>query len=482
MDDRDRLNTRLHKEVWPGIGRTWVAKVLVRRRCSVLVLCAVLGGLCDVAMAQAPSTPPAGGSVTVFQNVRIFDGKNAALSGPSHVLVRGNKIETISAQPIQIDRRADTRIIEGGGRTLMPGLIDAHWHAALIRVTPAQSFGDVSYNSLLAGAEATDTLMRGFTTVRDVGGPVFGLKAAIDEGIVKGPRIYPSGAVITVTSGHGDFRQLTDLPRTLGGMLHRMEQLGGSMVADSPDEVRVRVREQLMQGASQVKLTAGGGVSSPFSPIDVTTFTEAELRAAVEAAENWDTYVVAHAFTPTAIQRAIAAGVKCIEHGMLMDEATAKLMAEKGIWLSMQPLPEDLRLGFPVGSVQRAKADEVWPGIGRTYELAKKHKIKTAWGTDVLFSAALARQQGAILASLVRWYTPAEALAMATSTNAELLTLSGKRNPYPGKLGVVEQGALADLLLVDGNPLENINLIADPAKNFLVIMKDGAIYKDTLSK
>jgi imidazolonepropionase-like amidohydrolase len=324
--------------------------------------------------------------------------------------------------------------------------------------------------------------MRGFTTVRDVGGPVFGLKRAIDEGIVTGPRIYPSGAVITVTSGHGDFRQLTDLPRTIGGMLTRMEQVGGAMVADSPDEVRVRVREQLMQGASQVKLTAGGGVSSPFSPVDVTTFTQAELRAAVEAAENWGTYVAAHAFTPAAIQTAIAAGVKCIEHGMLMDEATAKLLAEKDIWLSLQPLPEDLRLGFPVGSVQRAKADEVWPGIARSYEFAKKYKIKTAWGTDVLFSRALAQQQGAILASLTRWYTPAEALVMATSTNAELLALSGKRNPYPGKLGAVKEGALADLLLVDGDPLENIGLIADPDKNFLVIMKDGRIYKNTLPR
>jgi len=417
--------------------------------------------------------------VTLFQNVRIFDGKNPALSASSNVLIRGNKIETISADPIPTDRRADTRIIDGGGRTLMPGLIDAHWHAMLARVTPAQAFGDVGFNNLMAGAEATDTLMRGFTTVRDVGGPVFGLKRAIDEGIVTGPRIYPSGAVITVTSGHGDFRELTDLPRTVG-KLTRMEQVGGSMVADSPDEVRLRAREQLMQGASQIKLTAGGGVSSPFSPIDVTTFTEAELRAAVEAAENWGTYVAVHAFTPAAIQRAIAAGAKCIEHGMLMDEATAKLIAEKDVWLSTQPLPEDLRLGFPVGSVQRAKADEVWPGITRTYELAKKYKIKTAWGTDVLFSPALAQQQGAILASLARWYTPAEALVMATSTNAELLTLSGKRNPYPGKLGVVEQGALADLLLVDGNPLENINLLADPGTNFLVIMKDGAIYKNTL--
>jgi imidazolonepropionase-like amidohydrolase len=324
--------------------------------------------------------------------------------------------------------------------------------------------------------------MRGFTTVRDVGGPVFGLKRAIDQGIVKGPRIYPSGAMITVTSGHGDFRQLTDLPRTIGGMLTRMEQIGASMIADSPDEVRLRVREQLMQGASQVKLTAGGGVSSPHSPLDVSTFTVAELRAAVEAAENWGTYVAAHAFTPQAIQRAIAAGVKCIEHGFLMDEATARLIADKGVWLSLQPLPDELRRGFPEGSVERAKADEVWPGIGRTYELAKKHKIKTAWGTDVLFSRALALRQGAILASLARWYTPAEALAMATGTNAELLALSGKRNPYPGKLGVVEQGALADLLLVDGNPLDNIGLIADPGKTFVVIMKDGKVYKNALAR
>jgi imidazolonepropionase-like amidohydrolase len=435
----------------------------------------------------APATPGAhaqdaaqASASTLFQNVRIFDGKSGSLSPPSNVLVRGNIIEQIS--PATIAAEPGARVIAGGGRTLMPGLIDAHWHAMLIRPNPDQAInGDVGYNNLVAADEATDTLMRGFTTVRDVGGPVFGLKRAIDEGVVKGPRIYPSGAMITITSGHGDFRQLSDLPRTIGGPLTRMEQIGGSMIADSPDEVRLRVREQLMQGASQIKLMAGGGVSSPFSPIDVVTFTEPELHAAVEAAENWGTYVTTHAFTVAAIRRSIAAGVKCIEHGFLMDEATASLMAEKGIWLSAQPLPEEMRQGFPVGSVQRAKADKVWPGIGRTYELARKYKIKTAWGTDVLFSRALAQQQGAILASLVRWYTPAEALAMATSSNAELLALSGERNPYPGKLGVVQQGALADLLLVDGNPLENIELIANPARNIVLIMKDGRIFKDTLS-
>ena len=445
-----------------------------------LAFAALASWLCiPIGPSHAQQPDPA---TTLFNNVRVFDGKGTSLSKPTNVLVRGNLIERISEAPIATDRMATTQIIDGGGRTLMPGLIDNHWHAMLASVTPVQAFGDVGYNNLIAADEATATLMRGFTTVRDVGGPVFGLKRAIDEGIVKGPRIYPSGAMITVTSGHGDFRQLTDLPRTIGGMLTRMEQIGGALVADSPDEVRVRVREQLMQGASQVKLTAGGGVSSPFSPNDVMTFTEAELRAAVEAAENWGTYVVAHAFTPAAIQRSIAAGVKCIEHGFLMDDASARLMAEKGIWLSVQPLPEEMRMGLPVGSVQRAKADEVWPGIGRAYEFAKKYKIKTAWGTDIIFAAALTRQQGAVLASLTRWYTPAEALAMATSTNAELLALSGKRNPYPGKLGVVEQGALADLLLVDGNPLESINLIADPAKNFKIIMKDGAIYKNTLGK
>ncbi len=261
-----------------------------------------------------------------------------------------------------------------------------------------------------------------------------------------------------------------------------MEVVGGSIVVDSPDEVRLRAREQFMQGAALIKVTAGGGVSSPHSPLDVTTFTEPELRAAVEVADNWGTYVAAHAFTSHAIRVAIAAGVKCIEHGFLMDEQTARLIADKGIWLSLQPLPELLRQGFAEGTVERAKADEVWPGIARTYELAKKYKIKTAWGTDVLFSRALAQQQGAILASLTRWYTPAEALSMATGTNAELLALSGPRNPYPGKLGVIEEGALADLLLVDGNPLETMELVADAAKNFKIIMKDGVIYKNTLDR
>ena len=359
----------------------------------------------------------------------------------------------------------------------MPGLIDAHWHAMLARPNPVVALqSDIGYLNLLAGAEATATLLRGFTTIRDMGGPVFGLKRAIDEGLLPGPRIYPSGAVITITGGHGDFRALSELPRTLG-TLSRVEQMGAAAVADSPDEVRKRTREQLMQGASQIKLTAGGGVASPFSPLDVVTFTEEELRAAVEAAGNWGTYVTTHAYTPESIQRSIAAGVKCIEHGHLMDEPTAKLMAEKGIWLSTQPFLHEGEEGgaAQLGPAEQAKMQQVLEGTDNVYRLAKKYHLKTAFGTDILFSAAAAEQQGNWLTRLTRWYTPAEALIMATSANAELLSLSGLRNPYPGKLGVVEEGALADLILVDGNPLEQLDLVGDPDKNFNLIMKDGKI-------
>ncbi|WP_258003659.1 MULTISPECIES: metal-dependent hydrolase family protein [Fischerella] len=287
--------------------------------------------------------------------------------------------------------------------------------------------------------------------------------------------------MISQTSGHGDFRSLKELPRTPSSPLSRAEQFGVSAIADGVDEVLRRTREQLMQGASQIKLAAGGGVASSYDPIDVSEYTEAEFKAAVDAAANWNTYVTIHAYTPTAIQTAIRAGVKCIEHGQLMDEETAKLMAKKGIWLSMQPFLDDEDANpYPEGSANRARQLQVFQGTDIAYKLAKKYNIKTAWGTDTLHSAKNAARQGAQLAKMVRWYTPAEVLRMATSTNAELLALSGPRNPYPGKLGVVEEGALADLLLVNGNPLENIQLIEDPAKNFVVIMKDGKIYKNTL--
>ena len=441
-----------------------------------LVLAGLAGLVTQFAHAQSP---PAGAVAVIFEDVRIFDGKSARLSAPSQVLVADGMIRSISTAPIADPPGTVVQRIRGGGRTLMPGLIDNHWHTMLARV-PMQVMleGDLGYLTLLAGAEAEATLMRGFTTVRDLGGPSFALKRAIDEGLVVGPRIYPSGAIISITGGHGDFRARNELPRRPGD-LTMSERLNASMIADSPDEVRMRAREQLSLGASQIKLTAGGGVASPHSPLDVSTFNEDELRAAVQAAENWGTYVCAHAYTPAAIQRAIAAGVKVIEHGHLMDEETARMMAEKGIWLSFQPLTDD---GFvpPLPPASLARLQQVHTGTERTVALAKKYRLKMAFGTDALFSAAWAARQGADLAKMGQWFTPAEVLVMATSTNAELLKLSGPRNPYPGQLGVVQEGAYADLLLVDGDPLTNLRLVEDADRNFLVIMKDGKVYKNRL--
>lgn len=421
-------------------------------------------------------------TAVLFENVRIFDGKSERLSPPSNVLVAGNIIKTVSAARVTAPAGTKLTTIAGDGRTLMPGLIDAHnhlWQATVPLATMLTA--DLNYTTLLAGKEAESFLLQGFTTARDVGGPVFGLKRAIDEGKLPGPRIWPSGAPISQTSGHGDFRSLHDLPWP-EGEIHWSERSGATAIADGVDAVLRRTREQLMLGASQIKVMAGGGVASNFDPLDVTQYTEAEIRAAVQAAENWGTYVTVHAYTPRAIQQAIRAGVKCIEHGQLADDATAKLMAEKGIWWSLQPFLDDEDANpFPEGSANRAKQLQMVKGTDTAYALAKKYKIKTAFGTDTLFDAKLATREGAQLAKLVRWYTPAEVLKMATADNAELLALSGLRSPYQGKLGVVEEGALADLLLVNGDPLSDISILTKPEENLALIMKDGVIYKNALS-
>jgi imidazolonepropionase-like amidohydrolase len=428
--------------------------------------------------AIAQSATDAAIPETLFRNVRVFDGQSARLSAPTDVLVRGNTIATIgpaTAAP-------GARIIDGGGRTLMPGLIDNHWHSASAAVGLQDALtGDPAYLALIAARTNTETLMRGFTSVRDIGGTIFGLKRAIDSGVVVGPRIWPSGAFISQTGGHGDYRMPSDFPAAPNRQLHATEIAGAAAIADSPDEVRKRTRELLALGASQIKMAAGGGVSSNYDPLDVAQYTEAEFRAAVEAADNWGTYVTVHAYTPKAIQTALSAGVQCIEHGQLIDDATAQLMAKKGAWLSLQPFLDD-EDAIPQAPKNKAKQVEMMRGTDVAYALAKKYHIKTAWGTDVLFDARLATRQGAMLTKLTRWYTPAEILKMATADNAELLALSGKRSPYQGKLGVVQVGALADLLLVDGDPIANIKLIEDPAKNFVVIMKDGQIYKDSVGK
>jgi imidazolonepropionase-like amidohydrolase len=417
----------------------------------------------------------------LFANVRVFDGVSASLSGRSNVLVRGHTIAAISAQAIPAGPEHERAEIDGRGRVLMPGLIDAHYHAVFASLPIAVlRTADPGYIHIQAAIGAEQALMRGFTAVRDVGGPVFGLKRAIDEGLVSGPRIYPSGAFISQTSGHGDFRLLSELPRGVCGHLTRIEIDGASVIADGVPEVLRGVREQLMKGASQIKVMAGGGVASAHDPIDVTQYTEAELRAAVEAAQDWGTYVLVHAYTPRAVQRAIRAGVRCIDHGHLLDEETVAMIAENDMWWSLQPFLDDEDAVPVFDPGQRADQLLIVEGTDRAYALAKKHQVKLAWGTDTLFDPGLASRQGRQLAKMSRWFTPAEVLQMATSRNAALLAMSGKRNPYPGKLGVVEEGALADLLLVNGNPLDDVDLIATPATSLAVIMKDGNIHKNLL--
>lgn len=442
------------------------------------VLSAVFILSCATTQAvHAQDSQPTG---VVFENVRIFDGTSERLSAPSNVLVVGKVIKMISSTPVTVPPATKVTRIQGNGRTLMPGLIDAHTHI-MIATLSQQVFltSDAGFINVAATKAATDMLMRGFTSIRDLGGPVFGLKRGIDIGLVSGPRIWPAGAMISQTGGHGDFRLPNELPAPPGHFSFN-ERIGLTAIADSADSVRQRAREQLALGASQIKVMAGGGAASIYDPLDVTQYTVPELRAAVEAAENWGTYVTVHAYTPRAVRQAVEAGVKCIEHGHLLDEATAKLMAEKGVWWSLQPFTDDQPSPFPDGSPQRIKQLRLFSGTDSAYTLAKKFKIKTAWGTDILFDAGNAARQGTQLSKMVQWYTLAEALTMATAGNAELLALSGLRSPYAGKLGVVQENALADLLLVDGNPLENIKLVENPAKTFLVIMKDGKIYKNLL--
>jgi len=418
----------------------------------------------------------------LINNVEIFNGKNQkTLKG--NLLVENNIITKISTNAIPTDRSGATQIIDGQGKFLMPGLIDAHVHLLFESVPQMQAMmSDFAMLNLIAAKASEKQLLRGFTTVRDLGGGSLTLAKAINMGLVIGPRVYSSGAFISQTGGHGDFGLPTDVPRKIGELSYA-ERNGMVAIADGADNVLMRTREQLRQGATQIKLMAGGGVSSNYDPLDVAQYTEAEFKAAVLAAENWGTYVTVHAYTPRAIKTAIEAGVKCIDHGQLADEETAKLMSEKGIWWSLQPFLDNGKSSFAEGSANRLKQIEMNKGTDIAYALAKKYNIKTAWGTDILFDPEVASQQGSKLSVMTRWYTPFEILKMATSTNAELLRMSGKRDPYQkGKLGEITEGAYADLIIVEGNPLEDLKIVENPETNFLLIMKDGTIYKNIMNK
>jgi imidazolonepropionase-like amidohydrolase len=443
----------------------------VRRKFLFGVVAAICINHGGAALADTSAT-------TLFVNVNVFDGRSADVRKSVSVLVEGNTISEI--RDGKLDAPKGATVIDGGGRTLMPGLIDNHVHIFMAGSSQAQMLDpNTTFEALeaIAVGEARKMLMRGYTSVRDVGGPVFGVKRMIDQGKAIGPRIYPSGALISQTSGHGDFRMPNDRAHRFGGAFTKGELLGAGFIADGRDEVLTATRENLRAGASQIKVMAGGGAASAYDPLDVAQYTLDELKAAVEAADDWNTYVTVHAYTPKAVRRAIEAGVKCIEHGQLLDEETIKFVAEKGVWLSLQSLDE----APPTAPENvRVKKKKVVDGTANAFTWAKKYNVKLAFGTDLMFDPRQMTKMSTDILKLKQWFTSAEVLKLMTHDNAELLALSGPRNPYPGKLGTIETGALADMVLVDGNPIEKLDLVADPDKNFKLIMKDGKIFKNTL--
>ena len=414
----------------------------------------------------------------LLTNLRLFDGSGKAVQHGLHVLVHNARIADVlpSATPVN-----DAQILDCQGKLLMPGLIDVHWHTMLAGVSQLTAMSaDLGYLYLVAAQEAQRALLRGFTSVRDAGGPSFALKRAIDEGLVQGPRIFPSGAMISQTSGHGDFRLRSDIPAANQDPLSLVERTGVAMIADGEAQVLRRVREQLMLGASQIKMLAGGGVASLYDPLDSTQFTDKELRAGVEAASDWNTYVMTHVYTPKGIQRAIRAGVKCIEHGQLADEASVRMMRDEGVWWSLQPFLQDEDSNVYPDPARQASQKQVAQGTVNAYALAQKYGIRTGWGTDILFNPKQTPTQGKQLAKLTRFYDPLTVLAQATGVNGHLLALSGERNPYPGTLGRITPGAWADVLLVDGDPSQNLDFLATPETHLRLVMKGGTIHKNTL--
>ena len=413
----------------------------------------------------------------LITNVSIFDGTSKALITGKDVAIKGRMIDKL------VDAGGDgsgyDQVIDGGGRILMPGLIESHAHLTWMATPLADLQNSLAgYEQVIATAEARKMLMRGVTSVRDMGGPVFGLKRAIDEGIVPGPRIYPSGGFVSQTGGHGDFRQQNDLHAQFGGQRSAMERKGHNRVVDGVPLVLAAVRENLRHGASQIKLLVGGGYGSPTDPIESTQLSFDEIKAAVDAAADYGTYVAVHVYTPRGANRAIDAGAKVIEHGQLLDEKTLERMEDEGVWLSTQPFTNCHEP--QLSDVSNAKLAVVCKGTEFVYKTIKKFpKLKVTYGTDIFNDPVNSENEIKWMGRLSKWHSPGEILIMATGTAGELLKLSGIRNPYPGDLGVVKEGAFADLLLVDGNPLEDIAVIGELDK-LKLIMKDGQIYKNTL--
>ena len=459
----------------------------------------ILGFLiCLIASSVAIAQDDQPSTQILFENVNVFNGTDNKIYEGLNVLVEANLIKAISSKPIRT--RNGAIVIDGGGRTLMPGLIDGHAHVMI-----NQNFGTVETNlditdiSLNATLVMKRFLMDGFTTVRDMGGPAFGLARSIDNGIVPGPRLYPSGGFISQTSGHGDFRDRADpgFSAQTPGDLSNFERMGIGAVADGVPEVLKATRLNLRNGATQIKIMGGGGGSSRFDPIDTTQYSKEEICAIVEATKDWGTYVAAHTFNDRAVGRLLDCGVKTFEHSFFISDETMQRIAKEGGYVvpQMWGLSPDLAKNplMPKNKLPMiAQLQEAYGDFGKRLLDAG---VKVVFASDYVGEFADAERARRYE---IWWRTQAfggnfEVLKQMTSTAGEMLTLSGPRNPYKaGKLGVIEKGAYADLILVDGNPLEEIAVIggtdkwfsADPEYKLIptihIVMKDGRIYRNEI--
>jgi imidazolonepropionase-like amidohydrolase len=408
-------------------------------------------------------------TATLFRNFRLFDGSDALTEG-RELLVEGERIKELADGTI---RAADTRVVDCGGRTLMPGLIDAHVHvyaadADLGRLDRMPR----SLQAVHAARELEASLHRGFTTVRDAAGADWGLAIALETGLIKGPRLFFPGQALSPTGGHGDMRPNTALD-TLCGCCASALTIG--VIADGVDEVRRAVRANLKRGAHHIKIMASGGVASPSDPIYALQYSDEEIACAVWEAKAWKRYVQAHAYTPEAIFRAVRLGVRSIEHCNLIDAPTARFMAAQGAiavptLVTYQALEDEgAALGLPPESMAKLSSVKE-AGLG-SLEILHQAGVTMGFGTDLL--AGMRRRQAEEFTIRREVLPAAEVLRQATQTNAALLQREGE-------LGVIAPGALADLILVDGDPLKDIGVLTGQGERIPFVMKGGEAMVDRL--
>ncbi|MGR5150640.1 amidohydrolase family protein [Photobacterium swingsii] len=413
-------------------------------------------------------------------NANVFNGIDEQLQRNTSLLIEDNVITQIgNVNPVNADK-----IINAHGQTVMPGLMDAHVHITMS--APFHELDKMTREEIAIRSAkiAEGMLMRGFTTVRDVAGNTLGLKNSIDQGYATGPRILPSQAAISQTCGHSDYRQSQAQQRIGAHEDSPLMKTGAFTVADGRSGVLKAVREQLFMGASQIKIMAGGGASSTFDPLDTLQYTLDEMKAAVEAAADYGTYVAAHIHTADAMRRAAEAGVMSFEHATIMDDDIAKIIKDKGIYVIPSYFTSSLiaERKIPLGDeVLYQKTERVGKAMFKSAELIKKYDIQNVcFGTDCVGTLDVHKTQSNELQAIEKVFDSITALRMVTSNCGRLFEMSTYQHPYQqGKLGVIAEGAYADLLIIDGNPLEGVECVTNSEKQKL-IMKDGVVYKNML--